>query len=62
VLPKPLKEFVQQVLAERSREWKILQALHLGAAAVVADVDSGCRLLTAERSRHIAQNRALLVS
>lgn len=34
-------EFVQQVLAERERGWKTLQALHFGSAAVVADADSG---------------------
>jgi hypothetical protein len=36
-----LKEFVQQVLAEHSRGWKITQALHFGAAAMIAAADSG---------------------
>jgi hypothetical protein len=40
-LSKPLKEFVQQVLAERGRGWKILQALQFGADSVIADADNG---------------------
>jgi hypothetical protein len=34
-------EFVQQVLSERERGWKILQALRFGSAAVIADADNG---------------------
>lgn len=41
ILAKPLKEFVQQVLAERGRGWKIRQALHFGMDAVNSDPDNG---------------------
>lgn len=40
-MPKPLIDYVRPVLAERQRDWKILQALRFGSAAVVADADSG---------------------
>jgi hypothetical protein len=40
-LATPLKEFVQQVLAEHGRGWRILQALRFGADAANADPDSG---------------------
>jgi hypothetical protein len=40
-LPKPLKEFVQQVLGERNRGTKIRQALDYGAALVAAQDGNG---------------------
>jgi hypothetical protein len=58
ILPRPLKEFVQRVLAERGRGWKILQALHFGAAAVVADADSGWWRRKSTR-RHVCWENAV---
>jgi len=40
-LSKPLRAYVQQVLAEHGRGWHILQAFQFGSAAVVADANSG---------------------
>ena len=57
-MSKPLKEFVLQVLAERSRGWKILQALQFGTAAVVADADSGWWRRKSTR-RHISWENAV---
>jgi hypothetical protein len=40
-LTTPLEDYCKQVLAEHGRGWHILQALHFGNAAVLADTDSG---------------------
>jgi hypothetical protein len=57
-LTKPLKEFVQQVMAERGRGWKVRQALHFGMDAANADPDNGWWRRKSTR-RHIVWENAV---
>jgi len=41
ILPKPLKVFVQQMLAERDRDLKFLRAIEHGGEAVKLRPDNG---------------------
>lgn len=57
-MARPLEEFVQQVLAEHGRGWKLLQALQFGNSAVLSDADSGWWRRTSTR-RHIFWENAV---